>query len=213
MSQGGVTTLARSLALARQEHDVVPNLFYPHATNTPLFNVAEMEMMARVTEALGMKGVMLSAMIAAVGHTQGAATAVSTVMAIRSLMAQESPLLLKFTPEDMDPRFQTNPWVRRALDGGRLVLREGTYKGDIPAIRLGWDGCGGTAGDLVLKHVPQDIDAAADVLGRYEGVTDDDLARWKDRAQERRARAAEYEEALRKREMTLGQVPNKFGYE
>jgi hypothetical protein len=208
MSQGGTTTGVVGLDMARKGHGVVPKGLFIHGSNTALFNYAELRMTNDVLRARAMKDVIVSAMMALTGHSMAVAAGVGMVMGVRSLIAQEMPRLMNFDRADMDPRYK----ARNTEILERMSLESGVYRGPLEAIMVQAYGFADTGANFVVKHVPQDIDAAAEVLSDYQGVTDEDIAIFKGEAPKTQEFERLYEEAMRKGNKTHADVIRDLSY-
>jgi 3-oxoacyl-(acyl-carrier-protein) synthase len=209
MDQGIVTAALVALRMAAA-HGAVPRVVQAHGTSTELNNVAEIASLARAFRYLGYEHVYdVSAIKGLLGHSMGAASAVDLVIAVESLLEQRAPGLFNFRPEDVDPRFQ---------DGGAFAEAARHFRfgadpipGPIDSILIASEGFLSADAAVVLGRFPQELAEAADMLRDY-GFTPAEIAEWRARAPETRARAEQLEDRLRSGRTTHREVAAVMGY-
>lgn len=206
MSQGGVSTTKQALEDARKRHNAVPNVTFLHGTSTRLFNVAEIAALSRALAAEGITGMILSAAKALTGHPMG--IGIEIPLAIQSLMEQRTPRLMNFDPRDIDPRIPER--VPTALK--QMVFDSGVFEGPIPAILVQLFGFGDMNGSAVFKHVPQDVDAAAELWRDYH-APEWLISRWRDLVGQRREFTRDWTEKLLRGQVTRRDIAAAIGYQ
>ncbi|MFO1463048.1 MAG: hypothetical protein U1F66_04675 [bacterium] len=196
MDQGVVTATMVALDQARAHGGAVPQVVQTHGTSTELNNIAEIQSLYQAFRYRGLTQPMaVSAIKGLVGHSMGAASAVDLVMGVQSLLDGEAPGLFNFRTEDLDPRYAER--LPEAL--AQLRFSEAPIRGGIENILITSEGFLSSDAAAVLGHFPQDGDAAVEMLRDY-GVPEHQRRDWRVRAEERRARAAELEDGLRRGE-------------
>jgi hypothetical protein len=117
------------------------------------------------------------------------------VIAVESLLEQTAPGLFNFHEGDLDPRFVSGPsdLVEAA---GHFQFNGEPVPGPIDSILITSEGFLSADAAAVLGRFPQDLGEAAEMLGRY-GWSAPEIAEWRARAPESRARAEELEGRLR----------------
>jgi hypothetical protein len=195
MDQGVVTATLVALRMA-EAHGATPHVVQAHGTSTELNNTAEIASLARAFRYAGhAHPYAVSAIKGLLGHSMGAASAVDLVIAVQSLLEQRAPGLFNFHEGDLDPRFLTgSPELMEAARHFRFAAEP--IPGPIDSILITSEGFLSADAAAVLGRFPQELKEAAELLGQY-GFSALEVAEWKARAPESRARAEELETRLR----------------
>jgi 3-oxoacyl-(acyl-carrier-protein) synthase len=195
MDQGIVTSILVALRMARA-HGVTPRVVQAHGTSTELNNAAEIASLARAFRYLGHDHpYAVSAIKGLLGHSMGAASAVDLVIAVESLLEQCAPGLFNFHPEDLDPRFTEGP--PELVEAARhFRFGAENIPGPFDSILITSEGFLSADAAAVLGRFPQEVDEASEMLRLY-GFSPREIAEWRARAPESRARAEELESRLR----------------
>lgn len=195
MDQGVVTATLVALRMAAA-HGATPHVVQAHGTSTELNNAAEIASLARAFRYAGhTHPYAVSAIKGLLGHSMGAASAVDLVIAVESLLEQSAPGLFNFHEGDLDPRFVSGP--PDLVEAARhFQFTAGPVPGPIDSILITSEGFLSADAAAVLGRFPQELAEAAEMLGRY-GFSAPEIAEWRARAPESRARAEELEGRLR----------------
>jgi 3-oxoacyl-(acyl-carrier-protein) synthase len=195
MDQGVVTSTLVALRMAAA-HGVTPRVVQAHGTSTALNNTAEIASLARAFRYLGhAHRYAVSAIKGLLGHSMGAASAVDLVIAVQSLLEQRAPGLFNFHPGDLDPRFTDGP-PELVEAAGHFVFSGETIPGPIDSILITSEGFLSADAAAVLGRFPQELQEATEMLRLY-GFSTPEIAEWRAKAPETRARAEELEGRLR----------------
>ncbi|HEY6548870.1 MAG TPA: hypothetical protein VI589_13235 [Vicinamibacteria bacterium] len=195
MDQGVVTATIVALRMAAA-HGVTPHVVQAHGTSTELNNTAEIASLARAFRYAGHSHrYAVSAIKGLLGHSMGAASAVDLVIAVESLLEQRAPGLFNFHEGDLDPRFLSGP--PDLVEAARhFHFAAEPIEGPIDSILITSEGFLSADAAAVLGRFPQELEEATDLLERY-GFTAPEIAEWRARAPESRARGVELETRLR----------------
>ncbi len=208
MDQGFVTATLAALRMAAG-HGVVPKVIQTHGTSTALNNVAEIQSLVAALRYQGYSHEFaVSAIKGLVGHSMGAASAVDMVMGVQSLLEQAAPGLFNFRSEDLDPRYAER--IPEALQ--RFRFSSDPVQGPIEGILLTSEGFLSADAAAVLGYFPQDAEGAVELLRDY-GVPEHQRSDWRVRAEENRARAEDFEERLRRREVNYRDLIEHFRFQ
>lgn len=205
---GPYNPLASALRFAKSHHGVVARLIRIHGTSTSVYNYVEPLVLSKMIKDLGWERMSVSGLMNYVGHLQGAAGGLNSVMAVRDLAAGSAVKLLDFREDEIDGRLR-----KRIEDVDKYLAFEGGMMERPEAIAVQNSGMGGPIGAAVWKQIPTDsLDAMGEELLRYEGVTTDDIARWKDKAAVKQSTAAQWDEDLRTGRKLAADVILELGF-